>query len=314
MNWLFAGGDAAEQARELTVFVLVLAGIVLVGVEGLLFYAFFRFRRRGPARDLPPQVHGHAVIEVTWTLIPTVIVAAMAVPTVQTIFSLANPPEPNPLKVEVIGHQWWWEFRYPDIVPGRTITTANELRIPVGRTVLASVSSADVIHSFWVPRLAGAIDVIPGRQVNQVWFNAWAPGEYYGWCKEFCGTQHAQMRFRVIAMPQAEFEAWVRARLTPPPQPAGPAREGYELFGRFGCNGCHTIAGTPYQGRVGPDLTDIGGRRTVGAGVLPNDPEGKNLARWIKDPQAVKPGAKMPALGLSDEQVGAIVAYLQSLK
>ncbi len=315
LSWFVAGGDAAEQARQLTVFVLVLGVLVFVGVEGLLFYALLRFRRPAVPGQLPPQVHGHRTLEVVWTLVPVAIVTAIAVPTVRTIFSLATLPEPNPLRVEVIGHQWWWEFRYPEIVPGKTITTANELRIPVGRTVLASVSSADVIHSFWVPRLSGTIDVIPGRQVNQVWFNAWAPGEYYGWCKEYCGTQHAQMRFRVVAMAAADFDRWVQARLSPPAPPAsGPARQGYELFGQLGCSACHTVDGTPYQGRVGPNLTNIGERATVGAGVLPNDPQGQGLFRWVKNPQEVKPGAKMPALGLSDEQLKAIVAYLLSLK
>ena len=315
LNWLIASGDAAEQIRQLTVLVMVLGALVFVAVEGLLIYALLRFRRSAPADQLPPQVHGHTRLEVAWTMVPVLILVVIAVPTVRTVFSLATPPDANPLRVEVIGHQWWWEFRYPDIVPGKTITTANELRIPVGRTVVASVTSADVIHSFWVPRLAGTIDVIPGKQVNQVWFNAREPGEYYGWCKEFCGTQHAQMRFRVVAVPQAEFDRWVQTRLSPPAVPAsGQARQGYELFGQLGCSACHTIDGTPYQGKIGPNLTNIGERSTVGAGLLPNDPDGQNLARWIKDPQAFKPGVKMPTLGLSDAQVGAIVAYLKSLK
>jgi cytochrome c oxidase subunit 2 len=317
MDWLGpVAGDQAEAQRWVTWYLLYLGAAVFVFVEGWLLYNIIKFRRPLGAGRLPPQIHGHPTVEVLWTVIPTLIVAAIVVPSVPAIFSFAHAPdEAGALQVEVVGHQWWWEFRYPNIVPGRTITVANELKIPVGRTVIARLTSVDVIHSFWVPRLSGKVDVIPGRQVNQIWFNAREPGEYYGWCAEFCGVQHAQMRFRVTAVSPAEFEAWVRTRLSPPAPPTGgPARQGYELFGSRGCGGCHTIEGTPYQGKVGPNLTNIGERPTVGAGVLPNDPEGEGLFRWVKNPQAVKPGNRMPNLGLSDDDVRAIVAYLKTLR
>ena len=315
MDWVGpVAGDQAEAQRWVTWYLIYLGAAVFVVVEGLLLYAILKFRR--PVEGLPPQVHGHRALEIFWTTVPALIVLAIAVPAVPLTFSFAQPPdEAGGLRVEVLAHQWWWEFRYPEVGPGKTITVANELVIPVGRTVIATLSSADVIHSFWVPKLAGKVDVIPGRQKNRIWFNAREPGEYYGWCAEFCGTQHAQMRFRVKAVPAAEFEAWVRARLSPPPEPEeGLARRGFELFGARGCGGCHTIEGTPYQGKVGPNLTNIGGRSTVGAGVLENDPEGRGLFRWVKNPQAVKPGNKMPYLGLSDEDVLAIVAYLKTLR
>ncbi|MER3449654.1 MAG: cytochrome c oxidase subunit II [Chloroflexota bacterium] len=316
MDWLGpVAGDQAEHQRWITWYLLYLGAAVFVFVEGWLLYSIIKFRRPLGPSVLPPQIHGHRTVEILWTVIPTLIVGAIAVPSVPAIFAFAQPPdEAGALRVEVLAHQWWWEFRYPDIVAGKTITVANELRIPVGRTVIATLSSADVIHSFWVPKLSGKVDVIPGRQKNQIWFNAREPGEYYGWCAEFCGTQHAQMRFRVKALAPAEFEAWVRARLSPPPEPQGAARQGYELFGARGCGGCHTVEGTPYQGKVGPNLTNIGERSTVAAGVLANDPDGRGLFRWIKNPQEVKPGAKMPNLGLSDADVGAIVAYLKTLK
>ncbi len=315
MDWIGSvAGEQAEAQRWITWYLIYLGAAVFVVVEGLLLYAILKFRR--PVEGLPPQVHGHRALEIFWTTVPALIVLAIVVPMVPLTFSFAQPPdEAGALRVEVVAYQWWWEFRYPDIVPGRTITVANELRIPVGRTVIATLSSADVIHSFWVPKLGGKVDVLPGRQKNQLWLNAREPGEYYGWCAEFCGTQHAQMRFRVKAMSAAEFEAWVRARLSPPPEPKeGLARRGFELFGARGCGACHTIEGTPYQGKIGPNLTNMGERSTVGAGVLENDPEGEGLFRWLKNPQAVKPGNKMPNLGLSDDDVRALVAYLRTLK
>ena len=317
MDWIGpVAGDQAEAQRWITWYLIYLGAAVFVFVEGWLLYNIIKFRRPLGPGVLPPQIHGHRTVEVLWTVVPTLIVLAIAVPSIPLVFSFAQPPdEAGALRVEVLAHQWWWEFRYPDIVPGRTIAVANELRIPVGRTVIATLSSADVIHSFWVPKLSGKVDVIPGRQKNRIWFNAREPGEYYGWCAEFCGTQHAQMRFRVKAVPAAEFEAWVRARLSPPPEPKeGLARRGFELFGARGCGACHTIEGTPYQGKVGPNLTNIGERSTVGAGVLENDPEGEGLFRWVKNPQAVKPGNKMPNLGLSDDDVRALVAYLRTLR
>ncbi|MGH2350349.1 MAG: cytochrome c oxidase subunit II, partial [Chloroflexota bacterium] len=212
-----------------------------------------------------------------------------------------------------IGHQWWWEFQYPEL----GVTTANELHIPVGVPINLELESADVIHSFWVPHLAGKTDAIPGR-VNRLWFLADEPGTYNGQCAEFCGIEHALMRMLVIAESQSEFDAWVRNERSIPAFAATPTAQdslvtrGAQLFANGVCITCHTIRGTAAQGKVGPELTHVGSRQTIAANTLPNTPEG--LERWLRNPQAVKPGNLMPNLNLSDEDIDALVAYLQSLK
>ncbi len=311
-NWLVASGDNAAILKDLTTTILYMAAVVFVVVEGALIYAIIRFRRRpSNGEALPPQIHGNSRLEIAWTLAPAIVLIFVAVPTIQTLFYLASPPpaQGDPLRVKVIGHQWWWEFQYPDL----GIATANELHIPVGRTVVADLDTADVIHSFWVPRLAGKTDLIPNHP-NRMWFNAKEPGVYYGQCAEFCGAQHAQMRFRVVVQTPSEFQSWVDSQKRPPVPPASDlARQGEELFmGKAACFSCHTVDGTKAQGKVGPNLTHIGSRLTLAAGVLDNTPE--NLATWIKEPQSVKPGSKMVVPALTDDEVKALVAYLQGLK
>jgi cytochrome c oxidase subunit 2 len=298
--------DFGREINSLYLLVTVLAAFVFITVEGALLYAVFRFRAR-PGDGQPRQIHGNTRLEIAWTLAPALILVVIAVPTIRTIFATQTEPPPNALRVRVIGHQWWWEFQYPDL----GIVTANELHLPTGRPVALSLESADVIHSFWVPKLGGKRDAIPNR-VNHLWFTIDEPGVYLGQCAEYCGTQHANMRMRVIVQTPAEFEQWVQAQKTVPQPTTAEAQQGAQLFARSACVGCHTVAGTPAQGKQGPDLTHVGSRTTLAAGIIPNTPE--NLARWLKDPQAIKPGNKMPTLGLSDADIRLLVAYLTSLK
>jgi len=282
-------------------------------VEGALVYAVIRFRARpGQAddgRSPAERVHGNTVLEISWTLAPVVILTIVAVPTIQTIIRTEGRHPPGALEISVTGHQWWWEFHYPN----DSIVTANELHVPVGRPVVLSLTSADVIHSFWMPRVAAKRDAIPGR-TNHIEFTADSIGTFPGQCAEFCGSSHANMGLRVMVDDSATYAAW-KADQQGPPVPAdsmGPlAQRGAGLYKTTGCIACHTIQGISV-GTLGPNLTHVGSRTTIAAGTLPNTAEG--LARWLHNPPAVKPGSKMPNLGLNDDQVAALAAYLQSLK
>ena len=306
---------------------------VFVLVEGALLYAVFRFR--GKATDAePPQVHGNTAIEIVWTVIPALILAAIAVPTVKGIFETSVIPTGEVLKVEVTGHQWWWEFRYPDL----NITTANELHIPVGQTVSFRMGTADVVHSFWMPRFAGKRDVFPNRE-TRLWFKAEAAGEYPGQCAEFCGIQHGRMAFRVRAQTPEEFQAWVAHMQTlgpKPPAAAAPAAgesvqvasagaslqqagapldpqyaAGEKLFQAKGCVGCHSLSAyNAPKGMIGPNLANVGARSYIGAGSFKNTDE--NLARWIQNPQLMKQGVLMPNLGVTAEQAKPLVPFLRA--
>ncbi len=323
-------GPAAHHIYDLLVTWLFWpAVVVFFAVEGLLLYAIFRFRGR-PGDPLPAQLHGNTRLEVTWTLVPALILTVILAVTFRTQAVLATPPTGEFITVRVIGHQWWWEFQYPDL----GVTTANEMHIPVGVPIQVELSSADVIHSYWVPYLAGKMDAIPGR-INKMSLQADEAGVYSGQCSEFCGVQHAMMRMLLVAQPQGEFDAWVRnersipsftAGVTPGATPgatagvtpaAGAASEslvtrGAQVFANGACVTCHAIRGTAAQARVGPELTHVGSRRSIAANTLTNTPE--NMRRWLRNPQAVKPGNLMPNLNLSDQDVDALVAYLQSLK
>ena len=320
---------------------------VFVLVEGALLYAIFRFRGR-PDDPEPRQVHGNTVIEIIWTVIPALILAAIAVPTVRGIFQTNAIPTGDVLRVDVVGHQWWWEFRYPTL----NLTTANELHIPVGQTVSIHLGSADVVHSFWPPRFAGKRDVFPNRE-TRLWFKAEQAGEYPGQCAEFCGIQHGRMAFRVRAQSPAEFQTWVAhmqtlgakpapaaaapakdsvhtasagARVQSPPQtsaPTGPQSTaqaaptdpayaaGEKLFAAKGCVGCHSLtAVNAPKGMVGPNLANVGARTYIAAGTLKNTDE--NLAHWIRDPQGIKKGVLMPNLGVTADEARSLVAFLRA--
>lgn len=319
----------AEAIRSLFVMVLWISAAIFAVMAALIVSAIVRFRaRRGD--PLPHQEHGSERREIFWMLGPVLVVAWLAAISTKLVFSigthsLADPPGDEPPKLIVIGHQWWWEARYPlgswsDHLPADAgawhpgasgappeVLVANEIHIPVGPAIRVRVESADVIHSFWVPQLARKIDAIPGR-VNHIWLQASRPGTYQGYCAEFCGTQHAWMRFLVVAHPKDDFDRWLAAQAAPPADPkAALAATGAELFRTMACVDCHAFGSIGVKTAVGPDLTDVTRRRTLGAGVIANSPE--NLRRWLENPQAIKPGSKMPNFRLTSEQIEALIAY-----
>jgi cytochrome c oxidase subunit II len=306
----------ARDISQLIQIVFGIAAVVFLIVEGLLFYTAFRFGRK-QGSGLPNQIEGNNRLEVGWTIFPAVILAIVFFVSLGPLRSVAYTPAPgsgaspsgpgSTLHVRAIGHQWWWEFNYPDL----HITTANELHVPVGTTVTVDVESVDVIHSFWVPELGGKIDAIPGH-ANKTWFQVEKTGNYFGQCAEFCGVEHALMRILVVADNPDQFNAWVKNQQTQPQPPSGDAALGQEVFLSGSCMGCHTVDGTKAKGLVGPNLTHFASRQTFAGAVQDNTPG--NLANWLADPQAVKPGALMPNLHLSSDKVQLLVNYLESLK
>lgn len=280
---------------------IAIAAVVITGVVWVLV----RYRDRGTGR-LPRQTRGHTLLEISWTIAPALVLLVIAIPTIQVVFRTQGTPPPDALEIVVLGRQWWWEYRYPAL----GVTTANELHVPVGRPVTLRLEGPDVIHSFWVAPIGGKRDIVPGR-VNRLTFTPEAAGEFYGQCAEFCGTSHANMRIRMIVETAADFQKWIAGQQAPPPEPSGDAAEGRTVYARSACVGCHTIRGIS-AGGLGPDLTHFGSRRTLAAGMYPNTVA--HLMAWIRNPPAMKPGAKMPALGLNDADVKAIAGYLLSLK
>ena len=365
---------------------------VFVFTELMLLYAMWKYRSRPGKPRQPEQVHGNTKLEILWTVIPAVVLAVIAVPTVQTIFRTQGDARADALQIEVIGHQWWWEFRYPEY----NFTTANEVYMPIGRTVNFHLKTHDVLHSFWIPGLGGKRDLVNNR-TNYIWFtpdSTQPTGEAFnGFCAEYCGTSHANMRFKAYAVTPEQFASWVShqqsapaivfppappppaapaprgrtagaATAAPPVAPAAPVQAGYTSFPREQmpaytvpktpipasirpdttlvgdvnrgaalvaggtCIGCHTVRGSmTLKGTTGPDLTHVGSRNTIAGGLFPNDRS--HLAAWIKNSRAMKPGSFMPTLGvgqydpiqkqsitigLNDQQIADIVAYLQAMK
>jgi cytochrome c oxidase subunit 2 len=282
---------------------------VFVVVEAALLFVILRYRER-PGSAEPRHVHGSTLLEIAWTLAPAVVLVFIAVPTIRTIFQTDGTAPEGALEVEVIGHQWWWEFRYPEY----GITTANEMHVPQGRPVALSMTSADVIHSFWVPKMGGKRDVLP-RRTTRLAFTPDSVGDFSGQCAEFCGASHANMRLRVMVDGEGDFAAWVTRQQSLPvvsESLTGLARQGAELFANPAklCFGCHIVEGIS-PGVLGPNLTHVGGRTTIASGILPNTTEG--LTRWIRDPIGEKPGSLMPQVPLTEDEIAALVAYLQSL-
>jgi cytochrome c oxidase subunit 2 len=317
----------AESIRNLSVLVLAITGFIFVAVEGILIYSIIRFRRGRrqvetlPPSSEPPQVYGSKPIEIAWTAAPALIVFVLVLVSARTLWEVnVPPPQPragdNTLFVTVVGRQWWWEYTY-DHYNGRElgVTTANELHIPasevgVARLVYLTLKSADVCHSYWVPRLAGKTDLIPGR-VNAMWFQTDQPGLYLGQCAEYCGTQHANMLLRVIVDSPSNFESWLEHERQPAvAEPAAGA--GRSAFLAQSCVNCHRVRGTSAQGTYAPDLTHLMSRKTLASGMVENTAE--NLRRWVDDPQSIKPGCLMPAFGLSDPERNDIVDYLLTLR
>jgi len=309
MNVLTSLSPASHGVREidaLWAISIAIFGLIFFCVTGLIVYSLMKYRWREGEKD-PEQIAGQRTVEIFWTAVPLGIVTLLFLLTIRTM-GIADPaPAPQPDLV-VIGHQWWWEARYPK----SGVVTANEIHIPTGTPYSVRLDSADVLHEFWVAQLARKMTTVPGHP-NYIWLEADTPGSYPGSCSEFCGTQHAWMRFTVVAQPPAEFAAWVQSQLAPaaPPMTAD-AQEGQQIFMQMSCVSCHAINGTPAQARVAPDLTHLASRAQIGAGVLDNTPD--NLRRWLRNPQDVKPGVLMPNFEFTDPQVNELAAYLETLK
>jgi cytochrome c oxidase subunit II len=313
------GPQAASIARWFWIS-FALAVAVFVAFCVILFLAFRRARRieqRGEQNDLRAS-HGKRLVVLGGVAVPTVILLTLLVLsgfTDRGLARLGREPGANPLTIRIIGHQFWWEIRYTDRAnPHREFTTANELHVPAGRPVRLILESRDVIHSFWVPNLHGKIDLIPGR-TNDIVLRADSAGVYRGQCAEFCGVQHARMGMLLIAHPAGEFAAWWDRQLRPHARPDSAHAtllRGHDVFMANGCAVCHAIRGTDAHGRVAPDLSYFGERRTIAAATLPNTRG--HLGGWIGNPQGVKPGSFMPAVSLSGEDLQSLIDYLHSLR
>ena len=305
-----APADASYTAAML---VLAIAAGILLVVGGLLAYGVVAFRGR-PDDDgsEPAQVYGSEQIELAWTVIPVLIIVVLCLVTARTVYDVQGATKPpGAIDVTVVGHQWWWEIRYPEL----GIVTANELHVPVSDPAAPTptflrLESADVTHSFWVPRLAGKTDVIPNRH-NRMWIEPREPGLFLGQCAEYCGTQHAHMLLRVYVHPRAEFDRWAAAQRQPAVADAAVAA-GRRVFETTACINCHAVRGTVATGRFGPDLTHLMSRETLVAGAARMTRA--SLLAWIADPDHVKPGALMPAMKLDDTELEQLVSYLVTLR
>jgi cytochrome c oxidase subunit 2 len=297
----------AQSIFDLSIFVLMVTGAIFIVVFSLLAYAVVKFRKLGGERGEPAQVYGSTQVELAWTVIPILIVVILFLATARVVAGIQNAARPrNALEVTVIGHQFWWEYRYPSL----NVVTANELHIPVGEPTFLTLLSADTDHSFWVPRLGGKTDLIPNHP-NSTWMDPRETGLYLGQCAQYCGTQHAKMLLRVIVQTREEFDRWIQAQ-SQSAQASASVSEGQRIFEGLSCVNCHTVAGTTAKGRYGPDLTHLISRDTIASGAAPNTPE--NLRRWLRDPSVIKPGSKMPAMGLSDPELDALTTYLETLR
>jgi len=312
-NLLQPLSQPAQEIKELSLLVLAICAAIFLIVVGLLVYAIVRFRHRpGDEASEPPQIYGSNQIETAWTVLPILIVFVLILVTSRTIADIQNrKAAPGAVHATVVGHQWWWEIRYPEL----GIVTANELHVPASdnsrrQPTFLKLQSADVAHSFWVPQLAGKTDVIPGRE-NSMWFEPTQPGTYLGNCAEYCGMQHAQMLIRVIVQSPGEFERWVAEQKRAAEEEPS-AQQGRRVFFANSCVNCHTIRGTSAQGAFGPDLTHLMSRETLASGATPNARE--TLRAWVRDPQKLKVGCLMPNMQMSDTEVDQIVSYLQTLK
>lgn len=310
---------------------------VMVVVGGALLYTVFRFRRKDDR--IPEQTHGNTKLEVAWTIAPAVVLAIVAVPTVATQFYISDTPSGDVMEVNVTAHQWWWEIEYPD----SGVHTANEIHVPEDTVIEVNLTSSDVLHSFWIPKLAGKLDIIPGKNLT-MWFEGETPGEYFGQCAEHCGESHAWMRFRVFVQTQEDFDAWTESQLAAAAAPGDTAadilpRAGFNVFAQKGCTLCHSgiipatyanITDRAYSkdyepGEVlyveGPNLAHLASRSTMAAGI--RDLNAESLREWLEDPEQVKPGNLMsrhaaayndPDLALTDSEITELVAYLLSLE
>ncbi len=296
----------------LSLFVLAVTAGIFAIVFSLLVYCVLKFGK--PADDdgrEPPQVYGSNQVELAWTVIPVLIVVVLFLATARVLVGIQTAAQQrNATEVIAIGHQFWWEYRYP----GLKVVTANELHVPVSdpanpSPTFITLLSADTDHSFWVPRLGGKTDLIPNHP-NSMWFDPQQTGLYLGQCAQYCGTQHAKMLLRVYVQSRQDFDHWV-AQQTQLAHTSASVSEGQRIFETTACINCHAVAGTVADGRFGPDLTHLMSRETIASGAASNTP--KNLRLWIQNPDSIKPGSKMPAMGLSDHQLDAVTDYLTTL-
>ena len=307
------GSTPARWVFDLSLLVGVICAAIFLVVFGLLAYSVLKFRKTAQDDGLePPQVYGSKQIELAWTIIPVLIVLVLFLASARVIYAAERHRfAPSTLEVNVVGHQFWWEYRYP----GLGVVTANELHVPQSDPAQPietrlHLYSADTVHSFWVPQLSGKVDLIPNSP-NELWFDPAQPGLYLGQCAQYCGVQHAMMLLRVYVEPRDQFQRWVeqqRQHANPGPSVAA----GRELFEHSACRSCHTIAGTAADGRFGPDLTHLMSRDTLGAGILQNNRE--NLRSWIADPSRFKPHSLMPAMGFSESELDPVTDYLTTLR
>jgi cytochrome c oxidase subunit 2 len=303
----------ANSIFGLSLFVLAVTGAIFLTVFTLLLYSVVKFRKRtdDDGRE-PSQVYGSNQVELAWTIIPILIVFALFMATAQVIAGVQKATHPdNAIEVVAIGHQFWWEYRYPQ----SGVVTANELHVPVSdpshpTPTFIKLLSADTDHSFWVPRLAGKTDLIPNHP-NSMWIDPNETGLYLGQCAQYCGTQHAKMLLRVYVQSKDDFDRWLEQQ-SQPSQAVDSAVAGQHIFETTACINCHAVAGTVADGRFGPDLTHLMSRDTIAAGVAANTPQ--NLRLWIQNPDAIKPGSLMPAMQLDDSDLDALVAYLETLR
>src|SRR5258706_602745 len=303
----------AQEIKELSLLVLAICGAIFVVVAGLLVYAIIRFRHRaGDEASEPPQIYGSNQIETAWTVLPILIVFVLILVTSRTIADIQNRKTlPGAVHATVVGHQWWWEIRYPEL----GIVTANELHVPASdnsrrQPTFLKLQSADVAHSFWVPQLSGKTDLIPNR-TNSMWIDPRQEGTFLGNCAEYCGMQHANMLLRVVVQSPGDFEKWTAAqKLDASHDPR--REEARAAFLSLSCVNCHSVSGTSASGTFGPDLSHLMSRAALGSGVIPNTPE--NLRAWVKDPQAIKKGNLMPNMQLNSRELDEVVTYLSSLK
>ncbi len=303
----------AKSIFGLSLFVLAVTGAIFLVVFALLLYSVVKFRkRRNDDGREPPQVYGSNQVELAWTIVPILIVIALFMATARVIAVVQKTAPPgNAITVTAIGHQFWWEYRYLDL----GVVTANELHVPVSDSVhptptFIKLLSADTDHSFWVPRLGGKTDLIPNHP-NSMWIDPQETGVYLGQCAQYCGTQHAKMLLRVYVQSRDEFDRWIRQQRRPAVVD-DTVSEGQRIFETTACINCHAVSGTVANGRFGPDLTHLMSRDTIGAGAVPNTSE--NLRRWIRNPNTIKPGSLMPAMELTEKELDAVTAYLETLR
>jgi len=303
----------ADSIYHLSLFVLAICGAIFLVVFSLLVYSVVKFRRR-PSDDgrEPPQIYGSNQMELAWTVIPVLIVVVLFLATARVIHAVEDARfPPGTTEITAVGHQFWWEFQYPE----QGFITANEVHVPVSEAkhptpTHITLLSADTDHSFWVPKLAGKTDLIPNRS-NSMWIDPHETGVYVGQCAQYCGTQHAKMLLRVIVESREDFDRWIASQRQPVQRVDSVAR-GRQVFETTACVNCHTVSGTNAGGKFGPDLTHLMSRETIAAGAALNTRE--NLKLWVKDPETIKPGSLMPAMQLDEHDLDAVTDYLLSLR